>query len=297
MKLNIRVYLEGALINNAGAETLEGIPLMRDDLRVSPFTSENYIPTSDPYTFDNDPFASTEDMFTKMGPGMLVKNQFITDSLGVFSIEGANAIVDWVHVELRSKSDSLMVVGTRSGLVQRDGDVVDLDGVSSLRFQGVNVDSFYVVLKHRSHLGVMSNLVTNEVLIDFTDQDFPVFDFGDSFGNGFDYTGLARKSGVVYGYSALWAGDFDSNGKIKFSNPDDDQNVLFFGVLFSSPEFLINYDNAYGYFTSDFDMNGKAKYTNPNDDLNYLFSQILLYPLNGSFLSNFSSLIEQVPSN
>jgi len=44
-------------------------------------------------------------------------------------------------------------------------------------------------------------------------------------------------------------------------------------------------------------MNSKTKYTNPSDDINYLFSQILLYPLNTSFLSNYNSLIEQVPED
>ncbi|MDF1694811.1 MAG: Ig-like domain-containing protein [Saprospiraceae bacterium] len=292
--LNIRVYLEGSLIFNGNEETESGLPLMRDDLRVSPFTGENHIPLSDPYSFDHDLFMPTKDQFDKVGPGLMVKNQFITDSLGVFGVEGDNAIVDWVHVEIRSKLDSVTVLGTRSGLVQRDGDVVDLDGISSLRFTGVNADSFYVVVKHRSHLGVMSQLVTSEDLIDFTDPTYPVFNFETSKGNGLDYSGLSQKN-MGNGYSALYAGDFDSNGKIKFTNPEDDQNVLFIGVLFSSPEFLINYDNAYGYYVGDFDMNGKAKYTNPNDDLNYLFSQVLLYPLNSSFLSNFNGIIEQIP--
>ena len=93
----------------------------------------------------------------------------------------------------------------------------------------------------------------------------------------------------------LWGGDLDSNGKVKFTNPDDDQNVMFIDVLFNSPNFLINYNNAYGYITGDYNMDGKTKYTNPSDDLNYLFSQVLLYPNNFSFLSNFNSIIEQIP--
>lgn len=295
MSMTLRVYLEGALMYNNGEESPSGLPLMRDDLRVSPFTGENYIPLSDPYTFDNDPFINTEDNFVKMGPGMMTKNQFITDSLGVFGVEGQNAIVDWVHVEMRSKEDSTQVIATRSGLVQRDGDVVDLDGVSNLRFQGTNVDSFYVVIKHRSHLGVMSQLVTEDDVLDFTDPDFAVYNFGTQLGDGFDYTGLSRKNTFIDGYSVLWAGDFDSNGKVKFTNPNDDQNVLFLSVLFSSPEFLINYNNTFGYHTGDFDMNSKSKYTNPEDDLNLLFSQVILYPLNTSFLSNFNFIIEQVP--
>ncbi len=295
ISIKIRVYLEGALMLNGGEfSSSSGLPLMRDDLRVSPFTGENYIPVSDPYTFVHDNFVNTPAMFLKLGPGLMSKNTTIVDSAGVFSVTGDNAIVDWVHVELRSKDDYTSAIATRSGLVQRDGDVVDLDGVSDLRFDGVNVDSFYVVVKHRSHLGVMSMKVANDELVDFTDPNFPVFNYEDNL-DANDYTGLSQKANVVAGYMALWAGDFDSNGQVKFTNPGDDVNVLFLDVLFSSPDFLINYNNAIGYFTGDYNMNSKAKYTNPDDDINYLFSQILLYPLNTSFLSNFNSLIEQVP--
>ncbi|MDF1694813.1 MAG: Ig-like domain-containing protein [Saprospiraceae bacterium] len=296
MSLHIRVYLEGALMQNNGAvSTTSGFPLMRDDLRVNPFTGENFIPTDDPYTYMRDQFMNTPSKFNKLGPGLLAENIQIEDSLTVFSVTGDNAIVDWVHVELRSKDDMLVPIATRSGLLQRDGDIVDLDGSSLLKFKGINVDSFYVVVKHRSHLGVMSQKVSNSDLIDFTSPDFETFNYGTSKGDGNNYTGLSQKSNVVNGFNALWAGDFDSNGKVKFSNPDDDQNIMFVDVLFNSPEFLINYNNAFGYLTGDFNMDGKTKYTNPSDDLNYLFSQLLLYPNNVSFLSNFNSMIEQVP--
>ena len=294
ISVNLRVYLQGALMQNGGATSSTGRPLMRDDLRVSPFTGENYIPLIDPYTVSADPFANTPSKFNKIGPGLLAENQEITDSLGVFGVSGDDAIVDWVHVELRSKDDMSVPIATRSGLLQRDGDVVDVDGVSNLRFNAVNVDSFYVVVKHRSHLGAMSELVSHNDMVDFTSPTYPVHNFGVVGAN--DFTGLTQNNTVLSGYSALWAGDFDSNGRVKFTNPADDQNVLFVDVLFSSPNFLINYDQAYGYLTGDFNMNSKAKYTNPSDDTNYLFSQILLYPLNSSFLSNYNSLIEQIPA-
>ncbi len=293
ISVKLRVYLQGALMQNGGATSATGRPLMRDDLRVSPYTGENYIPLMDPYTISADPWAETETKFNKIGPGLLLENQEISDSIGVFGISGDDAIVDWVHVELRSKVDMTVPIATRSGLLQRDGDVVDLDGVSDLRFNAVNVDSFYVVVKHRSHLAVMSEKVEYSEMVDFTSPSYPVYNFGVQGLN--DFSGLSQNNNVISGFSALWAGDFDSNGKIKFTNPADDQNVLFVNVLFSSPDFLINYDQAYGYLTGDFNMNSKTKYTNPSDDINYLFSQILLYPLNSSFLSNYNSLIEQVP--
>lgn len=47
--LRIRVYLEGAMINNGNAFA-GGFPLMRDNLRKSPFTDQRYIPAKSPYT-------------------------------------------------------------------------------------------------------------------------------------------------------------------------------------------------------------------------------------------------------
>ena len=33
------------------------------------------------------------------------------------------------------------------------------------------------------------------------------------------------------GYRTLWAGDFNGDGKLKFTNPSDDINVLYFDIL------------------------------------------------------------------
>jgi uncharacterized protein YjdB len=297
ISLQIRVYLEGALMNNGNETTSEGRPMMKDHYRVSPFNGKNSIPLADPYSTSFSIFSNLPSKFNHLGPHMMEGNVTISDSLAVFSVTGDNAIVDWIHVELRSKDNMNNAFATRSGLIQRDGDIVDLDGVSPLKFQGVNVDSFYVVVKHRSHLGVMSQKVHYGTYVDFTNNDFPLFDFGTTLGNGFDYTGLAMKENYKAGYRACWAGDLDANGKVKFSAPSDDQAYIFQDVLFSSPLYLINYDFAIGYYTGDFDMNSKAKYENPNDDKNHLFGQLLFYPLNTNFGSNFNFFIEQIPDS
>ena len=297
IRVAMKVYLEGSLLFNNNDLTSRFAPMMRNDLRVNPFDGNNYIPVQDPYTFSSSPFLDFTTQYTHVGPGLLPENQVITDSVGVFSVEGDNAIVDWVFVELRSKDDMLEVIGTRSALVQRDGDVVDLDGVSNIRFKGVNADSFYVAVKHRSHLGAITELMPSGGLIDFTDINTPIFDYGTTLRPGVDYSGLAMNTTIKQGYRALWAGDFNSDGLIKFTNPDDDLNWLFFEVLLApgNENSNINYDFAYGYYNGDYDMDGRAKFTNPDDDTNLLFFQILLNPLNTQFFANFSFFDEQVP--
>ena len=165
LTLRVRVYLEAALVNNNNATSSTGRPLMRQP-QVNPFNGANNIPVKDPYKYATT-WVDITGNFIHKGAG-LTANSTITDSATVFGVTGENAIVDWVFVELRHKYEPTMVLATRSGLLQRDGDVVDTDGVSPLTFGGVAEDSFYVVVRHRFHLGVSSQLVARNTLVDFT---------------------------------------------------------------------------------------------------------------------------------
>jgi len=140
-------------------------------------------------------------------------------------------------------------------------------------------------------------------LIDFTQVSTGIYDMGTECKGIYDYTGLAQNPYIKTGYLALWGGDFNGDGLIKFINPNDDLNTLVgnvFGYEYEAGgttqiNFYSNFDFAFGYQEGDFDMNSKAKQDNPNDDTNFLYSQILFYPLNTGFRSNFDGFIEQLP--
>ncbi len=324
LTLKVRVYLEGNLLNNSNA-LADGRPMMRDNLRSSIFTGQTgvrYIPDADPYQYVH----GTVDVvanFDHVAPGDRGEFDTIPSPSTVFAVTGQNAIVDWVYIELRNKNLNTAVLATRSGLLQRDGDVVDLDGVSGLRFPGIAMDDYYVVVRHHSHLGAMTAAAQTPTelttLVNFTSTAKAIFDYGSShpLSPGQNYAGLAMATVVKSGisYRALWAGDFDGNGKIKNDNPSDDINILSFNVLYyaapantgyytnyypgslapSNTATTSNFDFGYGYLQGDFDMNGKAKFDNPNDDKNMLYGQLLFYPLNAQLLSNFDHFREQLP--
>lgn len=71
-----------------------------------------------------------------------------------------NSVVDWVLVELRDKNDSDVIVEQKSALILNNGSIVDLDGVSLPQFSK-NDDDYFVVIKHRNHLPVMSSATIN----------------------------------------------------------------------------------------------------------------------------------------
>lgn len=309
--LKIRAYLEGALINATGLSS-QGKPLMRDNLRVSPFNASSYLPLRSPYRF---PVLAANGLvydltssvggihspaarFAETGAGILNGLDSIT-SPSVLLTTGENAIVDWVFLELRDANNATSVISSRSALLQRDGDIVDLDGTSPVAFANTPYQAYYIAVKHRSHLGVMTASPINfnglAATIDFTLATTPTFDFGIT--ANYDYTGLAQNKNILPGYACLYAGDFDANGTVKFSNPGDDANILTTDVLTypGNALFVSNYNAAFGYLPGDYNMDSKAKLDNPNDDQSLLLNQIFLYPINVGIVHNFGGMIEQIP--
>src|SRR5690606_3406386 len=86
----------------------------------------------------------------------VTENPHMQADPAAFQIAGAKAIVDWVLVELRMPYTPGVVLSSRVGLLQRDGTVVNTDGVNPFSMH-VTPGDYMVALRHRNHLGVMTN--------------------------------------------------------------------------------------------------------------------------------------------
>lgn len=132
IRVNPIVFLQGP-----GTDPFSGeLVLMRDNLRSA---NPVLIPTTSPY------------------------DSTVCDA-SVFSVTGANGIVDWVFVELRDPTDPSVIIASQSALLQRDGDVVSPDGNTPLQFS-IPESSYYIAVTHRNHLGILS---ANPVALDST---------------------------------------------------------------------------------------------------------------------------------
>ncbi|MCY7358855.1 MAG: Ig-like domain-containing protein, partial [Rudanella sp.] len=277
--LQVRVLLQGALFNvNSGT-------LMRDDLRTG-----GYLPLTSPYSVSvSGRFAQTGG-----GGGETTSSAVLRGNAGT-----PDAIVDWVLVELRNPANPALVVATRSALVQRDGDVVlPADGVSPLSFTGLTGTQYFVSVKHRNHLGVMTAtalpLSVTGTLVDFTTMtNVQVYDKP----GAVNYNGVEMIS--VNGKRALWAGDANADGKVKYIGGASDNTPILndvIGAQGSNPSPQYNYDFAFGYLYGDVDMNSKAKYQGAVNDPTWVFSNVVAtFPLNTLELYNYDFLIEQIP--
>jgi hypothetical protein len=230
--LQVRMVLEGAYDPSLG--------LMRDSLRVLAS-----FPLAQPYSgaaFDH--------------PG----NETVTPA--VLAASGPNAIVDWVLIELRDPANTAVVLHSRAGLLQRDGDVVDVDGLSALRFVGVAPGSYRVAVRHRNHLGVMTatdiTLGAVTATVDLTLTGTAV------------EGGAARKSlGGSYPLEALWAGDANADGRVVYTNMDNDRDVILQRIGGTIPTNTVE-----DYLQEDLNLDGEVKYTGGGNDRDLILQNI-----------------------
>ena len=235
VNVSAKVFLQGALTG-----VPEGDGLMRDDLR-----EKQLLPTEEPY--------SEHPSFDHISPG----GGETVAGPAVFQATGNDAIVDWVFLELRDPEETDLVLHTRSALLQRDGDVVDVDGVSPVFFEGVETGEYYLAVYHRNHLGAMSKhplqLGPASTAFDFTQPGTEIY--GD-------------HAQVFYdGKNALWAGDVNKDGRVIWQGPGTDAFQICTTVI-SDPENehgVVNFVGR-GYSSGDVNMDGETIYAGPGSD-------------------------------
>lgn len=226
--LPVRAMLGGAY----NTETL----LMNDGLRAA-----GLIPTKEPYT--------------EMGYHFTTGDQAVADE-SVFAVEGENAVIDWVVLEIRARKAGTPVVYSRSALIQADGDVVDVDGVSNIVVPMSGFD-YYISLRHRNHLAVMTARPLNlKSGADFT--KVPVYG-----------TDGAKD---VNGIQVLWPGNANFNSVVSYMGAKNDRDAIGEVVGMENPNNVVA-----GYSKADVNMDGVVKYTGSMND-----RDIVLVTLSGN---------------
>lgn len=176
-----RVFLEGPYLGSGS---------MRTSLR-----GAGIIPTAQPYNTAPWNYAGTE---------------------SVSSIP--EGVVDWVLVQLRAGPTT--TVATRAAFLKNDGSIVDLNGTSAVGFGGISAGNYYIIIRHRNHLGVMSAnavaLSSSSSLYDFTDWSGGQRAYGDA-------TAMINLGGGKY---AMYAGDATADGQVNASDRSSVDNGL-----------------------------------------------------------------------
>ena len=247
--VNAKVFLQGAY--NSGTH------LMSDNLR----TPSNLIPLSDPYRTApyNTNFVHVNNSLTE------------TAAPSVFADQPAanDNIVDWVFLELRNTATSgNTVLQTRSALLQRDGDIVDVDGKSLVTFNNLNSGNYTIAVRHRNHLGLSTDPATFTPALDEKESTAILVDFATST----NVFGPATAHAIASdGKHTLWGGNGNMDNIVKFSGLQNDKDYLLLSTLEGDPgNILIN-----AYSPADLNLNGVIKYNGLGNDKDFLFKSVL----------------------
>lgn len=223
LQVGLKVILEGPFVGSVG--------LMNDHLRLA-----GVVPLSEPFTANGYPHVD--------GGGEVTTS-------AVLAISGNNAIVDWVLIELRDGNNPALVQATRSALLQRDGDVVAVDGVSPVSLS-VSSGTYCVAVRHRNHLGVLTAgsyaLSSTAINIDLTTSATSTYG-----------TNARKEIGTK---QVMWAGDVTGNGTIAYTGPGNDRDAILVGVGGALPTQVL--PNVYS--RADTNMDASVKYTGGNND-------------------------------
>ncbi|HNB81079.1 MAG TPA: hypothetical protein PLP14_03210 [Chitinophagaceae bacterium] len=240
-------YLAVKAILSGAYNTTNG--LMNDNLRTM-----GLIPITEPYTGLP---------YSKPAIGFPAGEATNTTVLGM---TGPDAPVDWVYLELRSATNSSVIAYTVRALIQRDGDVVDpADGMSPVFLPGLLSGSYFVSIKHRNHLGIMTATPVSFNYCSTTSVDF---------------TGGAVwvKPGQVFGprrmYGAIgtmWSSDANNNKATRYNGLSNDKDAVLNAVGVGTPNNVIN--NVYR--MEDVNMDGAIKYNNTDNDRIVIYGTVL----------------------
>ncbi|MBK7085200.1 MAG: hypothetical protein IPH53_11235 [Flavobacteriales bacterium] len=230
----VKVFLQGPYDEPSG--------LMSDALRTLPS-----FPLTEP--------------FTSMGYSGATYVPGATIPTSVLSITGNNAITDWVLVEMRPAATPSTIAASRAVLLQRDGDVVDLDGVSTVGFAGLAPGSYSVAVRPRNHLPVMLSSSTPIVYGDAiasVDLTLPGTQVHDN---------DAHKN--VSGVMVLIAGDITFDGTVKYAGGNNDRDPILTRIGGTVPTATVS-----GYWREDVNMNGQVKYAGSSNDRDPILNNI-----------------------
>lgn len=239
-----RVVLGGAFASGSMSDQLRSLPSF---------------PLSEPYSDLGYAYTGTQSS-TTISPALIAQ-------------VGTDAIVDWVVVELRSPSSPYTVLGSRPALVQRDGDVVALDGTSALSFNLVAGDYRMSVL-HRNHLGAMTAgtyaLSATSTIIDLSSPSTATFG--------------SNAQADINGTMVLWPGDANFDGVVKYIGVDNDRDAVLQVIGGTNPVNVVQGT----YATEDVNLDGAIKYTGTSND-----RDVILQTIGGAVPT--AVRVEQVP--
>jgi hypothetical protein len=246
--LKAKAFLQAAYVS--------GSNLMSDKLR----KPTNLIPLSDPYRVApyNNVFVHVNNPVSEVADASVFEDQSNVN----------DDIVDWVFLELRNNATpGNSVLQTRSALLQRDGDIVDINGTSAVTFNNVPSGNYTIAIRHRNHLGISTDPATFTPLLDEKNSTSVLVDFtttSDIYG-----TTSAANAVATDGKKLLWSGNSNLNSVVNYNGFNNDKDYILSNLNGDAA------NNLFGIYSPiDLNLDAIINYNGFINDKDFLFQSL-----------------------
>jgi len=174
--------------------------------------------------------------------------------------------VDWVKVVFRDGTTSTTLLDSVAKFVNQSGQIINDDG-TNMSVTGIDKGNYYVSIHHRNHLPVMSATVVN------LSATSPSFDYTSALAQAWadaTVTSNDAMKEVETGIWALWEGDANGDGYVKYNGTNADRTSILSVVGSTTPaNTLTNTYNA-----NDVNMDASVKYNGTSADRTAVLSVV-----------------------
>ncbi len=182
-----------------------------------------------------------------------------------------STMVDWVHLALVDTLTGDTTYASQCACLLKNGSIQNINGDTTLAFIGVSSPYVSLRIKHRNHLSARSRGLSNTpgVLISFDFRSGTNL-YIDPTITGSTYHNVGQPEMLTAsGRYALWPGDANGDGQIKYQGSGNDR-----GVILSAIGGTIITNTVNGYHNADLNLNGQVKYQGSGNDRGIVLSSI-----------------------
>lgn len=188
-------------------------------------------------------------------------------SSSILSVTGDDAIVDWVFLWLKDPSSTSTNLQTRVALLQKDGDVVELNGVDPVKMPGNATRNYILGIGHRNHLSVRT---PNGSGINFSENITTSYDFTTANSQAYGSNPMKLVDASPTAVYALWGGNANGNTTVRVTGPASINDYSAILTALGTSTILSNTYNE-----ADVNLDGTVRATGPTTINDY--SRLLNY--------------------
>jgi hypothetical protein len=203
-----------------------------------------------------------------------------------------DTIVDWVLVEIRDATDPTQLAERKAGLLSQTGKILDTNFTDGIPL-AVPEGEYYIVVKHRNHLPVMSGEPVSLPTPSTNPYDFTEMETTQPYQHNNPLKTMLAVPADGSGKWAMIAGNVNADGMLRYNGEINDRDPII-KIIQDAGNTSINAVITNSYQNEDINMNNIIMYNGPENDRDIIVSNLLRLTGNNELNTTYITVVPQV---